>query len=57
MTVLKISDTSTRGEIEQAITALKAKYDRLPAHYTRQRDPIMDEIETLVDQWIAAEAE
>ena len=54
MTTLRITDQATREQITEAIAALKAKHDRLPVHYERQRGEIMDEIEGLVDMWLAA---
>ena len=55
MTVLRVTDQASRAEIEAAIAEQKAKYDRLPAHYERQRTEIMDTIDELVDQWLAAD--
>jgi hypothetical protein len=43
MTVIRITDISTRPEIEQAIPALRAKAERLPVHCSEQRDAIAEE--------------
>jgi len=43
-----------RPSIEAEIVREKAKHDRLPAHFTAQRDAIMFEIECLVDDWLEA---
>lgn len=52
--VIHLTDDSSRADIERAIAALKAKHDRLPAHYEEQRAAIMAEIEADVDRWLAA---
>ena len=54
--VLRITDRSTRTDIAASIAALKAKHDRLPIHYLDDRREIMDEIDALVDRWLAARA-
>lgn len=50
----------TIGKSREVITAeiaeKKAKHDRLPAHWVDRRLAIMDEIDDLVDDWIAAGA-
>lgn len=53
MTTLRITDEATREQIAEAIAVLKVKHDRLPVHYEDARGEIMDEIEALVDDWIA----
>lgn len=55
-TVIRINDASTRTDIAAAIAALKAKHDRLPVHYREDRHEIMDEIDALIDRWLAARA-
>lgn len=54
--VLRITDRSTRVEIAESIRVLKAKHDRLPIHWLDDRREIMDEIDALVDAWLAARA-
>lgn len=54
MTILRVTDASTRGEIEAAIVELRAKVERMPAHWADRRQAVADEIDDLVDQWIQA---
>lgn len=51
--ILRISDESDRAAIVRAIAALRAKQDRMPAHWTDRRVELGDEIDDLVDQWLA----
>jgi hypothetical protein len=44
----------SREVITAEIATLKAKHDRMPAHWVDRRLAIMDEIDDLVDAWIAA---
>lgn len=52
--ILRITDEATREEIAEVIAVLKAKHDRLPAHFEGKRAEIMDEIHVLVDEWLLA---
>lgn len=52
MTILRVTDASTRGEIEAAITELRARQDRMPAHWLDRRAEVGDEIDSLVDLWL-----
>lgn len=56
MAVIRITDESTRPQIEQAIAALRAKQDRMPAHWTKRRGEVGDEIDGLVTMWLRASA-
>lgn len=56
MDVIRITADSSRADIEQAIATLKAKHDRMPAHWEARRAEVMTEVEGLVDQWLAAPA-
>lgn len=56
MDVIKVTPTSTRPQIEAAITALRAKQDRMPRHWHDRRQAIGDEIDQLVDQWLTTPA-
>lgn len=53
MDVLVITDTSSKADIEQAITALRAKAKRYSRKDPR-RDEIDAEVDRLVDEWLAA---
>lgn len=48
------TDRATRAEIAEVIAKRKAKHDRLPKHYEAARAEIMDEIDDLVTDWLAA---
>jgi hypothetical protein len=54
VTIVRVTDEATREQIATAIAALKTKHDRLPAHFEAKRAEIMDEIDALVDEWLAA---
>lgn len=54
MTIARVTDTSTRAEIEAAITALRAKAERMPAHWEDRRAEVADAIDELVDRWLIA---
>lgn len=42
---IRITDDATRDEIAECIGYLKAKHDRLPAHFEDKRAELMTEIE------------
>ena len=48
--IIRVTDTSTRAELIEAIEVLRARQRRLPAHFVDARDAIADEVEILVDQ-------
>lgn len=50
-----IRASTTRAEIEQAIRELRAKQDRMPAHWVERRAEVGDAIDVLVDEWLEAE--
>lgn len=52
--ILRISDESDRASIVLAIVELRARQDRMPMHWTDRRVELGDEIDDLVDQWLAA---
>jgi hypothetical protein len=54
--MIVVTDTSTRTEIEAAIAAKRIESDRLPIHWTDARDKIAEELEILVDAWLKARA-
>jgi hypothetical protein len=53
--MLVITDGSTRNEITEAITLLRTKQQRMPMHWIDRRAEIGDSIDSLVDQWLAAQ--
>jgi len=55
MTALRITDQSTRAEIETGIARLRAKAQRYSLHDPR-RLACDEEVDQLVAQWIEAEA-
>lgn len=56
MDVIKVGPASSRPEIEAAITGLRERQDRMPAHWHDRRKAIGDEIDELVDWWLEAPA-
>lgn len=48
--------SASREVITAQIVTLKAQHDRLPAHWVDRRQAIMDQIDKLVDDWLAANA-
>lgn len=54
MTRLLIADDATRDEIATAIAEVKRRHDRLPKHFEAKRAELMDEIDCLVSDWLAA---
>ena len=53
--ILTLTDHTTRGELEVAIAALRAKAVRYSLHDRRRAD-IDDEVDLLVTEWLASEA-
>lgn len=53
--LVRVTDTSTRAELADAIGALRAKAGRLSRHDPR-RDEIDAACDELVDRWVEAEA-
>ena len=53
-TIVRVTDYVDRAELEQAIIALRLKQDRMPAHWHERRQQVADEVDMLVDRWIAA---
>lgn len=56
MTTVRITDSSSKAELEEAIRVLRGRQARLPVHFTEARDDLADEIDLLVAQWLACEA-
>jgi hypothetical protein len=56
-TIIKVTDQSTRAELEQAIAALRVKQDRMPSAWVERRAEVAEEIDSLVDWWLEAKAE
>lgn len=54
MDVIRANDHATREELAEAIAALRAKQDRMPAHWTERRQEVANEIDILVDDWLKA---
>lgn len=53
MSVQVVRDGSSRADIEAAITALRRKQDRMPAHWADRRAEVGEAIDQLVDDWLA----
>lgn len=56
MEIILVTADSTRDVLEQAIVAMRDKQRRMPAHWTKRREELGDEIDRLVGYWLAAEA-
>lgn len=52
--IIRITDDADRATLEQAIIALRLKATRMPAHWVERRQQVADEVDRLVDRWIAA---
>jgi hypothetical protein len=50
--IVRITDHSPRCDIEAAITVLRERQDRMPAHWLDRRADVGDEIDVLVDRWL-----
>lgn len=48
MAAIRITDDSTPDQIKAAIVQLRAKQQRMPAHWADQRAEVADEIDDLV---------
>lgn len=46
----------TRADIEAKIIRARAKQDRMPRHWVERRAQVGDEIDELVQRWLAADA-
>lgn len=51
MTALIVTDETTRAEIAEAITNLRATVQRMPAHWLERRGAIHGQINDLLDAW------
>ena len=56
MTV-RITDDATRTEIAEAIGYLRARARRMPEHWVDRRQEIADEVDQLVQDYLAAPPE
>lgn len=50
---IRVADDADRPTLEQAIRALRFKQDRMPKHWDERRAELSDEIDELVDMWLA----
>jgi hypothetical protein len=54
-TIIKVTDQSTRAELEAEIIRLRVDQDRMPKAWVDRRAEIGNEIDGLVDWWLAAQ--
>lgn len=54
MTALIVTPETTRAELAEAITNLRATVQRMPAHWFERRGAIHAQINDLLDAWQAA---
>lgn len=48
--IVRVTDTSTRAELVEAIEVLRARQRRLPVHFVEARDDLADEVDLLVER-------
>jgi hypothetical protein len=52
--IVHVTDDASRAQIEQAIRALRLKATRMPKHWVDRRQQVDDEVDQLVERWLAA---
>lgn len=52
--IVRVTDDANRATIEEAIKALRLKAKRMPKHWVDRQQQVADEVDALVDRWIAA---
>lgn len=52
--IVRVTDDADRATLEQAIIALRLQARRMPTHWVERRQQVADEVDELVDRWIAA---
>ena len=51
MSVLRVTDETTKAELEEAIANLNATLHRMPEHWTDRRAKIHERIDVLLVEW------
>ena len=51
MTLLRVTDETTKAELEEAIANLIATLHRMPEHWTDRRAALHAKIDTLLEDW------
>jgi hypothetical protein len=54
--MIVVTDTSTRADIEAAIAERRVKAKRMPSHWVDRRAEVAAEVDDLVDAWLKARA-
>lgn len=55
MTLLRITDETTRAELEEAIANLNATLHRMPEHWVERRAALHAKIDALLEDWQRAD--
>lgn len=55
MTVLRVTDETTKAELEEAMRNLTATLHRMPEHWVDRRAAMHVKIDSLLNEWQAAE--
>lgn len=50
-TVVRVTDATTRAELEEAMGNIRATLRRMPAHWTERRAGLHAKINALLDDW------
>lgn len=53
MTTLRITDDTTRADLEEAMVNLVHTLHRMPAHWTDRRAVLHGKLDLLLDEWLA----
>jgi hypothetical protein len=51
MPVLRVTDDTTRAELEQAIANINATLHRMPNHWVERRAGLHEKIDALLEDW------
>lgn len=55
MSVIRVTDETTRAELEEAIANIGATLHRTPAHWTEKRAALHAKIDALLTDWERAD--
>lgn len=51
--MIRVTDDPDQAGVEEAIRVLRDKQRRMPAHWVERRAAVGDDIDELVDMWLA----
>lgn len=55
-TIVRITDDSTRADLEEAMCHIVTTLHRMPAHWTDRRAALHGKLDALLEDWQRAEA-